>query len=632
MSKIYNFFAMAIFIIVISSKYFILVSGENPNKNWKGFAIIGNGNMCAVYSDDKRISAVTKNQGIQHFYFNDYTCDYIASTSFQLLGSNGKVIQNLEEAIILDDFFAAHTKLSNNENDFSIRCFAYKDNAIVLSITNNDKNTSGKIKFTLVLRKNIITDRITNLNKLSVDKNGAVANYSNGNNITITPRNSNQNISITDSIVSIILESNGTQDIIISAFDKKNYNRNSIDNIKADKNLYKTSSKYWSKWINKGNVPKFSNVSDQAKEKYLDYYKRNLYCLKSANINGQIPADITGQFVTNNMPQLYPRDPMMCARVFLKTGHYQEAKEVIKFWQKSTIPMKSKGEWYARYDAYAKAIDGGTGARFDEPEWDANGYFIQLVFEYFNLTHKWITDKDFIYSIADLLVNKIDSSGLLYEGGIVEWTGYLPATNMTCSAALKTASIIAGIFGDNKKKGIYYRSSVLISKNLYKMFDPTIQSYADFRFIGKKIKNNVSYSGIGKDTIFLWDSSVNFGILWGYPNHAEIVKTNKFISENTVKLNGGVQYFDSPDAGLANYGNDVFFFTTSAAAQYHSLYGDKQVAKKHIDWMINNSNIYGLMPERIYLNESDCSPASPLSWCSAEFALALLLYSNQLDK
>jgi hypothetical protein len=50
---------------------------------------------------------------------------------------------------------------------------------------------------------------------------------------------------------------------------------------------------------------------------YLEAYKRNLYCVKAANLNGQIPADITGQFVTNNMPQLYPRDAMMCARVLL---------------------------------------------------------------------------------------------------------------------------------------------------------------------------------------------------------------------------------------------------------------------------------------------------------------------------
>jgi GH15 family glucan-1,4-alpha-glucosidase len=89
-----------------------------------------------------------------------------------------------------------------------------------------------------------------------------------------------------------------------------------------------------------------------------------------------------------------------------------------------------------------------------------------------------------------------------------------------------------------------------------------------------------------------------------------------------------MQYFDSPDPGLASYGHGVFFFTTAAAAQYESLYGRSSTAKSFIDWMMRNANSYGLMPEHILPDGSDCSPASPLSWCSAEFAAALLLWSQ----
>ena len=66
-------------------------------------------------------------------------------------------------------------------------------------------------------------------------------------------------------------------------------------------------------------------------------------------------------------------------------------------------------------------------------------------------------------------------------------------------------------------------------------------------------------------------------------------------------------------------------------AQYLALNNKIAESKKHIDWMINNANIYGLMPERIYLNKQDCSDASPLSWCCAEFSAALLelQYSTQ---
>jgi GH15 family glucan-1,4-alpha-glucosidase len=106
-------------------------------------------------------------------------------------------------------------------------------------------------------------------------------------------------------------------------------------------------------------------------------------------------------------------------------------------------------------------------------------------------------------------------------------------------------------------------------------------------------------------------------------------RSNRFYAKNTVKLAGGMQYFDSPDPGLASYGHGVFFFTTAAASEYQSSYGNKTAAKSFLDWMIGNANSYGLMPEHINLDESDCSPASPLSWCCAEFAAALLLWTQQ---
>src|SRR5581483_7212072 len=212
---------------------------------------------------------------------------------------------------------------------------------------------------------------------------------------------------------------------------------------------------------------------------YLEAYKRNLYCVKAANLNGQIPADITGQFVTNNMPQLYPRDAMMCARVLLVTGHPQEARQVIEFWGNRQVPMKTPGEWYARYDAHGKAVDGGSGARFDEPEWDANGYFIYLLTKYHEAKGVWLADRKKIYELADFLVQHIGDNGLLYEGGIVEWTGYLPATNMICAAALKNAASMAREFGDAERARKYVAASERIASSLGQLFDQSRQTYAD---------------------------------------------------------------------------------------------------------------------------------------------------------
>jgi GH15 family glucan-1,4-alpha-glucosidase len=112
-------------------------------------------------------------------------------------------------------------------------------------------------------------------------------------------------------------------------------------------------------------------------------------------------------------------------------------------------------------------------------------------------------------------------------------------------------------------------------------------------------------------------------MLRGYPDHKEMKKTNIFYSNNTIKFNGGVQYFNVLDQGLAAYGNDLFFFTTAARAQYLALNYNISKSQKHIDWMLKNSNIYGLMPERIYLNNQECSDASHFSWYCAEFSAAI---------
>jgi hypothetical protein len=154
--------------------------------------------------------------------------------------------------------------------------------------------------------------------------------------------------------------------------------------------------------------------------------------------------------------------------------------------------MKTPGEWYARYDAHGKAVDAGSGARYDEPEWDSNGYFIYLLTKYHESQGVWLADRKLIYELADFLVAHIGQNGLLEEGGIVEWTGYLPATNMICSAALKSAAKLAREFGNEAKSLSYLGASQRIASSLPQMFDPSRQTYADVRFTGKKGPNGES--------------------------------------------------------------------------------------------------------------------------------------------
>jgi len=615
---------------IILNSFLVAQQNDKLNGHWKGNAILGNGKICVVYSDDPRIESQSNSKGIQHLYFNDYTADYISSAYFQLTDQNGKMI-NGKDSIGLKNFFTT-SRSTRYQNGLSseVTCFVYPNDAVVMSLNINGTDNNLKQDFNLVLRKNIITDRRIILTSIKKERNYTLASWSNKTVLLAVCEYPNSSILINDSVITFSnkIHQNKKVNVLLIFAKSKSEAINKYTSLEKVNDIYKSASKYWEAWINKGLLPKFPK-SFKDKAIYTSYFKRTLYSVTSANLNGQIPADITGQFLTNNMPQLYPRDAMMCARVFLLTNHFKEAKQVISFWTNKNVPYKSKGEFFARYDAHLKAVDAGSGARYNEPEWDANGYLIQLLNEYHSKTGEWLADKNFIYNLADFLVDHIEIGGLLYEGGIVEWTGYLPSTNMTCAAALKTASMIANNRGDKKKAEEYLNAYEKISSSLHKMYDKRRNTFADVRFHGGKAKDNSSISNPTNDTLYLWDTSINFGVIWGYGNNKEIETSNKFFLIHNIILNGGMQYFETEDPGLAAYGSAAFFFTTSASAEYQSMYGDKGIAEKQIDWMIRNSNIYGLMPERIYPDSSDCSEASPLSWCNAEFAAAVLSFSKK---
>ena len=184
-------------------------------------------------------------------------------------------------------------------------------------------------------------------------------------------------------------------------------------------------------------------------------------------------------------------------------------------------------------------------------------------------------------------------------------------------------------FGDKDKANEYLDAYSKISSSLTKMYDKKRETYASVRFTGVKSEDNRSLSERSGEKLYLWDTTVPFGILWGYPDHEKISKSVNFFENNTIKFGGGVQYFEAKDnAWLSGYGSGAFFFTTAALSEYFSMRNEREMAKKHLDWLVKNANSYGSMPERIYPDESDCAPASPLSWCSGEFALSVLKFSD----
>jgi len=604
----------------------ITAFSNDSTAHWKGYAILGNGNICAVYSDDSRI--IAKNggaSGIHHLYYKNYTTDYVQSSSFQVISPSTIDKPPIVDSTGMSNFFTTQTIKKFSDNSvIKADCFVTEKDIIVQQLLGKGIGERSKFLYQLKLRDVFISDDTIKINFRMVAGSSVIIGWSSGTYLAVSA-GKNSAVKLNNAIISINgdIVSNKKVEVRIAL---ANSAKAAITLLKlsGNLNLEKESLKYWNIWLNTKSIRSTSLTKHDAA--LIQYYKQTLYAVKSACLNGQIPADMTGQFVTNHMPQLYPRDAMKCARVFLKTGHFKEAKEIIKFWTDPSIPKKSKGEFYARYDAKAYAVDAGSGARFDEPEWDASGYLIQLLKMYYDTKHEWLAPKNFIYKLADFLVSQIDHEGLLYEGGIVEWTAYLPTTNLVCSAALETAAQYAKTSGDSANSLKYKEGAHIISENLVKTFDIKDSALKAIRFHGNKAADNRSITTESQNRLFMWDGTMQFGILWGYPENAMLRSTMNYYYKNLIRNGGGMQYFQALDPGLAGYGSDCFFFTTASLSQYFSLTKQNDKALHLLNWMCRNSNVYGLMPERIYLNQTDCSEASPLSWCNAEFALAVQEY------
>ena len=327
----------------------------------------------------------------------------------------------------------------------------------------------------------------------------------------------------------------------------------------------------------------------------------NLYAARASSLGGVVPADLTGQFVTNDRPQLYPRDALMVARALAATGHVEEAWEIAAPWLDPDLDRPAPGVTYARYDALYRAVDSGSGAAYDVPEWDSVGYLALLV-EALGPERLSAQQRTVLLDGLDFLVAQQDAEGLWTEGGIVEWEGRLPSTALTSWAGLDAGARLAEGWGDAERAADYRAAAGAVRGGLLALLDWDAVALMDER-----------------EGVLAWNSSLLFGPVLGFPADPVLDATHAWLLEHARGFGGGLRYFD-----VAGYGHDLFGFTTAAAAEHAATLGDLWTSAELLDWLQAFSNRYGLFPERIYEDGSGAAIASPLSWCAAETALAVL--------
>ncbi len=607
---------------------FLLINSVSAGK-WPGNAVIGTGRICGVYSDDPGITAKDGLVGFRHLYFKDYSADYIKSTKFEIFDAQGKVTAD-SSLTGLSDFFTVSSSFFREGKILhknSVRAGIF--NGFIFQCHNYSKEAGWPV-FTIDLNDKASPDGQVKLTEVKALKNGQ---------LFIKWSNNVFFILYSDAAVDVykksstILELNFTQSkaprvevFLLVGTDEKKLTQQA-DSLNQSTGLWSDSEKYWDSWIRKGLLP-YPNAKDSVQLIYNNYYSRNLYAAYCSNLNGLVPADITGHLLTKGLPQLYPRNAMMVARNLMECGYSESAGNIIRFWSSRQISHDKHSEFYARYDASGDAVDAGSGVRYDEPEWDAGGYLICLLHDYYLKYGILLADTSLIYDLADFLAESIDSQGLLYESGIVEWTGYLPATNMIVAAGLMSAAEFAIKFGRADLNEKYSEAWRTISKNLVMLYDTTRQTYTARRYWADKSDGYFNFFRIKGKLLYLWDATNVFGVLWGFPDDDLMRLSYDYTWENLTD-GGGVRFFEAHDKGwLTDYGLSLVFSVTASNAKYAVRQHIPSRAAVHIDWMIENSNTYGLMPDRILSDYSGTGEASPDTWSCSEFAASIKLYAK----
>lgn len=555
---------------------------------YPGSKILGNGTFCLSASgnprDDKQIP------GIQTLYIRDYTRNFVNSIRLELAGLPEARWQSSSS----DPYFSETTRFKASPVDFLTRLYVLSDpDKRVIVWEGRTVNTSRhKVSFRIEpvfdFARPSAADYGNKKIQFLVDEYVFTAGYTDGTADDVADGIFSRKMNLSPQEVQ-------TFTLLIVISENQMESENLWDSLSVV-NLRQKAQNGWDTWIASGKEPHFNSSEDSLR------FRSNLVSVKALNLNGAVPADITGQFVTNGLPQLYPRDAFMTARMFLETGHYNEVRQIIDFW--SGVPMKFTGEWYARYDAYGRATDGGSGARFDVPEWDSNGYYTSLTYEFFLRKKHWIGNYNLLKDLMTFVELHMDEKGLVEEGGIVEWPAYLPSTNMSLSAAFYQASFIAQWRNEKQLARRWLAAGERMEKGLVSLWDSEQKTYHDLR-------NNK----------FNWNTSSTFGWIWGFNDHLRFQISTEYWWNNCRKTDNGIQYFNGE-----GYGDDMFGFTTGALAQYYAAKhrGDRYLKLK--EWFELNSNHYGLIPERVHYPEDDekISEASPLTWCSAEYVMVLL--------
>lgn len=350
---------------------------------------------------------------------------------------------------------------------------------------------------------------------------------------------------------------------------------------------------YWKTWLS------------QAKSAltYPDETKTMLVSLKAANLNGLLPADLTGHYFANGKVTFYVRDALMGSRAFLYAGFTKEFEQIITFLL--ACPVKENGEFYQRYTAEKQPDEGANNNVFSQI--DTIGYFTRVIADYWELSGKLLIDFKIFTQLISVL-HTVQRKNKLFgpEGGVNEGVygpAFIVSTNMFIVGGVLGAIRIAKHLGHLTQ-----------AKDWQDMVDETIQGI-ESAFL-KEGYYAYGYVDYHDEILHKYDTPQFLSASLGYPitdhtkvNYTTLLKSASFFEH-------GIGYSEQ------EYHHGPWLFNTCAAAEVAYLLKEEAQYRKIMDWVIDHRNDYGLLPEAIDATNESRAFINPLMWANAEFITA----------
>lgn len=361
--------------------------------------------------------------------------------------------------------------------------------------------------------------------------------------------------------------------------------KHKIDSFKFENNLEKSSS-YWKNWLGKASTTEESSTM--------------LVALKSAMMDGFLPADLTGHYFASGNVCFYVRDALMASRAFLYSDHPEECKQIVHELLK--CPRKENGEFYQRYNAKWLPDEGANNNVFSQI--DVIGYFARVVSDYYTLHKEMIVPYLELKTSIDALENIQRKLGLFGpEGGVNEGVygpAYIVSTNMFIVGGLLGAIDLATSLGHLQDAE---RWSEWIKESIFGI-DKCFLEEGYFSY---------GYVEYHDELIRRYDTPQLLATSLGYPLNEKVKLNYQRLVEIARFFHEGIGYSEQ------EYHHGPWMFNTAAAGETAYLLNDIERYRKIRDWMLKHRNAYGLLPEAIDATNENHAFINPLMWANAEF-------------